>query len=143
MENHQPPAETSLLGLGLAWTRIGYVVLALATTAFLMTLLLRPVAYGPATMLPPDATYKLISNDPQMKVYLRGTPLAALSVFLLVFSALAGLAWTLADVFDRRKRFVWLLPMFVCPLIMGLHALPLALYIFFGRETPNADESVK
>ena len=85
--------------------------------------------------------YRLIGGG-QGGAALKPTALGAVGVFLMVFAALVGLVWTLVDVVDRRKRFVWLLPMFVCPLVFSLQALPLALYIFYGRETIGHGEAV-
>jgi hypothetical protein len=75
-------------------------------------------------------------------ILLKADPLAALTIFLYIFGALAAFVWTFVDVIERQKRFVWLLPMFICPL-MGLHVLPFAIYLFFGRETPAEDLGVK
>lgn len=140
MEEPQPPAPTpqSLLGLGPAWTRIGYGVLALTVAALALLFFVHPfIPYTPKGAAPEG--YKLVGGE--KGVYLRASPIGAASVFLLVFSALAALAWTLADIVDRRKRFVWLLPMFICP-FMGLHALPFALYLFYGRETEGPNDNV-
>lgn len=151
MEEGQPqivdrPSEAlpSLLGLGAAWTRIGYGVLGLSVVALAAIVLVRP-AYG----LPPGAHvpagYHLISGKNFAKdggMVVLASPLGFASVFVWVFSALASFAWTFVDLVDRRKRFVWLLPMFICP-FTGLHALPLALYIFFARETLGHSEGVK
>lgn len=176
----EPPAPTprSLLGLGVAWTRIGYAVLALATVAFLLNLLVRPLvpvqALAPLAAGAPAPAGTTLVDTPKGKVAvpqgfemayeggfaqaypagyrligggkggaaLKPTALGAGSVFLMVFAALVGLVWTLVDIVDRRKRFVWLLPMFICPLVFSLQALPLALYIFFGRETIGHGEGV-
>lgn len=144
IENPQDAAPTSLLGLGVAWTRVGYGVLVLAALALVGLVVLRP-AYG----LPPGGHvpegYRLIAGKDLAKeggMVVRASALGIASVFLWVFSALASFAWIFADVVDRRKRFVWLLPMFICPLT-GLHALPLALYLFYGRETIGHGEGVK
>ena len=179
MQESPAPTPRPLLGLGQAWTRIGYAVLALATLSFLLNLLVRPLvpvqALNPlkAGEAAPAGTsivdtpkgkvavpqgfemayqggfaqaypvgYRLIGGG-QGGAALKPTALGAGSIFLMVFSALIGLVWTLVDVIDRRKRFVWLLPVFVCPLVFALQALPLALYLFVGRETVGHGEGVQ
>jgi hypothetical protein len=139
MAERQPPP--SLLGLGLPWTRTGYGVGIILVIAFVLMVVVHPVqAYSgrPPAVL---SGYKAFPGKGG-GILLKADPLAALTVFLYVFGALAAFAWTFADVIDRQKRFVWLLPMFICPL-MGLHVLPFALYLIFGRETPVADPGVK
>ena len=138
MEDPQRQKTFSLLGLGTAWTRVGYGVLVLTIVALALLFIVHPfVPYNPKGATPEG--YKLVGGE--KGVYLKASPLGAASVFFLIFSALAALVWTLADIVDRRKRFVWLLPMFVCP-FMGLHALPFALYLFYGRETEGVGDSV-
>ncbi len=138
MADPQSPKNVSLLGLGPAWTRVGYGVLVLTIVALVLLFTVHPFLPHKAGDVAP-AGYKLVGGA--QGVYLKAAPIGAASVFLLVFSALAALVWTLADVVDRRKRFVWLLPMFVCP-FMGLHALPFALYLFYGRETEGPSDNV-
>lgn len=177
MDLSQPPVENpqSLLGLGIAWTRVGYGVLLLALIAFGLNLLVRPIL--PIQLLTPlsvstKATsgtslvdtpkgkvavpkgYQIaVADNGEVQVYplgysliggkeggapLKTSAMGMISLFVIVFSGLAGVVWMLADIVDRRKRFVWLLPMAICPVLGVLHALPLALYLFFARETPVA-----
>ena len=139
MDERQTPF--SLLGLGRPWTRVGYVLLFFCVVSFVLWHALHPVLpYVKGGAIP--AGYRLMDNK-DGGVLLLSSPLGAVSVFLMIFSALAAFIWTLVDLLDRKKRFVWLLPLFICPFVMGLHALPLALYLFFGRETPVADPGVK
>lgn len=139
MQESDVPTPRSLLGLGQAWTRIGYAVLLLAVVSLVLGFAVHPILNLAKGAAVPDG-YRLIAKG-EGAPYLKTTPEGMVAIFLLVFSALAGLAWTFVDIVDRRKRFVWLLPMFVCP-FTGLHALPLALYIFFGRETIGHGEGV-
>lgn len=142
MNDQTPPP--SLLGLGPAWTRVGYGVLALAVVAFLLNLFVHPLLpLAPGAVLPHG--YRLL-GDPSGKqggAALLGSPLGAISLFTMLFSALAGFAWTLVDIVDRRKRFGWLMPMFVCPLMGSLQAIALALYLFIGRETSAPKDGVQ
>jgi hypothetical protein len=139
MAERQP--TPSLLGLGLPWTRVGYCILLICAAAFVLWNVLHPVLpYAKGGAIP--SGYRLVANK-DGGLLLLASPLGALSVFLMIFSALTAFVWTFVDVIDRQKRFVWLLPMFVCPLVMGLHVLPFALYLFSGRETPVADPGVK
>ncbi len=143
MDNGQSSVENrvSLLGLGRPWTRVGQVVFALCVISFVMWRFMNPLLpYVKGEAIP--LGYRLVSNK-DGGFLLRASIWGALSVFLLVFSGIGAFVWTFADIIDRRKRFVWLLPMFICPFFLGLHALPLGLYLFFGRETPVPDESVK
>ena len=71
------------------------------------------------------------------------TPLGVFGVFMLVFSPLTAFVWTIVDVVDRRKRFVWLLPLFVCPFFYMLQVLPFALYLFYGREVASTESGVQ
>lgn len=134
----------SLLGLGIGWTRVGFVVLALSVLALVLNIAVHPVlSVLPGASVP--GGYHLVAGKPGAKdggMAVRESSLGFASVFVIVFSALAGLVWTFTDLIDRRKRFVWLLPAFICPLVGTLHALPLALYLFFGRETRGHGEGV-
>jgi hypothetical protein len=143
MENGQssPESHVSLLGLGRPWTRVGQGVFVLCILAFVMWRVMNPILpYVKGDLVP--VGYRLVSNK-DGGFFLRASIWGAISVFLLVFSGLGAFVWTFADIIDRRKRFVWLLPMFICPFIFGLQALPLGLYLFFGRETPDPDQNVK
>lgn len=183
MEDRQSPIEKrqsprSLLGLGVAWTRVGYGVLVLAVLALALSLLVRPavpaaevgalkvgaaVPVGQTAVETPKGRvavppgFQVMVDGEDILAYPQGyrlaggrgggiallpTPLGMASLVLIVFSVLTGFVWTLVDVVDRRRRFVWLIPMFVCPLVGVLHAIPLALYLFYGRETPDPDANV-
>ncbi len=150
MEEGQTTGDTpqpvpSLLGLGKAWTRVGQGVLALAVLAFALNFTVHPVLPLPPGAHVP-AGYHLVAGKDLAKaggMAVLASPLGFGSVLVIVFSALAGFVWTFVDVFDRRKRFVWLLPAFICPLVGTLHALPLALYLFYGRETIGHSEGVQ
>jgi hypothetical protein len=136
-----PAGIVSLLGLGPAWTRVGYGVLALTVLAFAFWQIAHPILPAvKGAAVPPG--YRLIANKDGGWLLL-ATPLGMASVFFHVFAALACFVWTLVDVVDRRRRFVWLMPMFVCPFVQALQALPLALYLFYGRETPEAGTNVQ
>ena len=138
------PSSRSLLGLGPAWTRIGYVLLVLAVVALVLNLTVHPVlSLQPGAKLPEG--YRVVAGKSLAKeggMAVRASTLGVASVLVIVFSALSAFVWTFVDVFDRRKRFVWLLPAFICPLVGTLHALPLALYLFYGRETLGHGEGV-
>jgi hypothetical protein len=138
MAERQPP--TSLLGMGLQWTRVGYGVGVVILVAFILLIVVSPVKSYAGN--PPNLTGYKVFPGKEGGVLLKASGLAAFTVFLYVFGALAAFVWTFVDLIDRQKRFVWLLPMFVCPL-MGLHVLPFAVYLFFGRETPVAESGVK
>lgn len=143
MDNGQSSAESSvsLLGLGKPWTRVGQVLFVLCILTFVMWRVTNPVMpYTKGEALPEG--YRLVSNK-DGGFLLRASIWGAASIFLLIFSGIGSFVWTFADLIDRKKRFVWLLPMFVCPFISGLHALPLGLYLFFGRETPSTETNVK
>lgn len=134
----------SLLGLGVAWTRVGYGVLALAVLALVLLAVVRPVYTIPPKGIPPEG-YRVVAGKDLAKeggMALRASTMGFVSVFLWVFSALAAFVWILADIVDRRKRFIWLLPMFICPLT-GLHALPLALYLFLARNVAAEKSGVQ
>ncbi|RYG25024.1 hypothetical protein EON82_08600 [bacterium] len=138
MAERQPPP--SLLGLGQPWTRVGYGVAAIIVLAFVLMVFVNPVK--PYSGLVPSLVgYKNFPGNGG-GILLKATPLAALTVFLYIFGALAAFVWTFADIIDRQRRFVWLLPLFICPL-MGLHIVPFALYLFFGRETLGGSTNVK
>jgi len=134
MAERQPPS--SLLGLGLPWTRVAYGVGVILLVGFVLLIVVQPM-HAYAGQPPTLNGYKALPGK-EGGILLRATPLAAFTVFLYIFGALAAFVWTFVDIIDRQKRFVWLLPMFICPL-MGVQILPFALYLFFGRETPNAD----
>ncbi len=178
-ESRRSDAPSSLLGLGRAWTRVGYVVLFLAALAFVLNLTVRPIqavqiltplsgkqtaSVGSATLdtpkgkvvVPPGFQAETVDGMVQAfplgyrliggkggGIALKPTAVGVTSVFLYIFSALASFVWTFVDIVDRRKRFVWLLPLFICPLVASLHALPLALYLFFARETLGHSEGVQ
>ena len=140
----EPTTPPSTLGLGPAWTRIGYGVLALAVVALLGLVFVRPAFALPAGgSVPPG--YRLIAGNDVAKeggMVVRASVLGVVALFAWIFSALATFVWTLVDVIDRKKRFVWLIPLSVCP-FTGLHFIPLALYLFFGRETVGHGEGVR
>lgn len=136
-----PTPPPSLLGLGRAWTRVGYAILALSVLAFVLYVGFRPFLPLEAGKAVPTG-YRLLGGKGSATC-INTSPGGIASVVSLLFSGLAGLVWTFVDVVDRRKRFVWLLPMFICPLVQALHALPLALYLFYGRETIGHGEGVK
>lgn len=130
----------SLLGLGPAWTKVGYGVFALALASLVLGFLAHPFLPMPAGGAIP-AGYRALGGEGAPLV--NATPLGVAAVFLLVTSALASFVWTLIDIFDRKKRFVWLLPMCICPLVQGLHAIPLGLYLFVARNNVGHGEGVK
>jgi tetratricopeptide (TPR) repeat protein len=107
----------SLLGLGPAWTVIGTCVFWLSVGQ-LGLLIFHPFV---------NLSTQQLGRD----------PLSIFCLFLYVFVILASGFWTTVDVIDRRQKFLWLLPVWVCGLA-GLDVLPLALYLFLGRKIPNA-----
>ena len=119
---------------------MGYGVFALAVLSLVAGLLAHPFLPVEAGKAVP-AGYRALGGEGAPLV--NATPLGVAAVFLLVTSALAGFVWTLVDVFDRKKRFVWLLPVLICPLIQGLHAIPLGLYLFIARNNVGHGEGVK
>lgn len=127
--------------MGLQWTRVGYGVGLVILIGFILLLAVQPVKTYAGN--PPTAPvgYKVFPGK-EGGILLKANTFAAITVFLYIFGALAAFVWTFVDLIDRQKRFVWLLPMFVCPL-MGLHVLPFAVYLFLGRETPVAESGVK
>lgn len=142
MQDHTPSNEPSpsLLGLGPAWTRVGYGILVLSVLAGILVFVVHPFLPAVERASAP-AGYKAIQGKGG-GFFLKASLDGVASVFLLVFSALAAMVWTFVDVVDRKKRFIWLVPMVVCPFILALHALPLALYLIWARETRGASEDV-
>ena len=106
--DNQPP---SVLHLGVAWTRVGYGVFVLCVLCSTL----------------------MVIHNPFPNAHLRHDTLSMIAVFLWPFSGLASLFWMIADIIDRRERFIWLLPVWICCLV-ALPALPLALYLFWGRN---------
>ncbi|HWD40853.1 MAG TPA: tetratricopeptide repeat protein [Fimbriimonas sp.] len=100
-----------LIGLGKAWTNGGYVLLGLC---FLQALL-------------------LLIHSPYTTTGLRADNLSIFVVFAWITTGLLVMSWMIFDVIDRKMRFVWLLPIFICGLT-GLVGLPLAFYMFVGRR---------
>lgn len=114
-------------------------MLVLSVLALILWHTVHPMLILPDKNVPEG--YKMVAaKDANMAV--RASGLGVVSIFLLVFSGIAGFGWMLVDLVDRRKRFVWILPMLVCVFLQALHALPLALYLFIGRETPARDLDV-
>jgi tetratricopeptide (TPR) repeat protein len=100
-----------LLHLGDAWTKIGFGVTGYCVFSFAF-LIFHPFFDG-----------KALKHD----------PLSILAFLLYVTSGIAAVFWTLIDVIDRREKFVWLLPMWVCG-FMAIPALPLSLYLAIRRK---------
>jgi apolipoprotein N-acyltransferase len=76
----------------------------------------------------------LVAHNPiSNHTTLNRDPLSVAVIFLWLFSGVFSLFWMFVDLFDRKKRFVWLLPISACG-ICGLAGLPLALYLFMGRK---------
>jgi tetratricopeptide (TPR) repeat protein len=101
-----------ILGLGVAWTRIGWGLLALCVIEDV-----------------------LLATHPPFTAagHMRADSLAVLATFMWIFTGLASLFWMFLDIFDRRKRFVWLLPLSICG-IAGLPVIFLGLYLWIGRR---------
>jgi hypothetical protein len=64
---------------------------------------------------------------------LRHDPLSILAVFGWITCGLMALFWMVIDIIDRRKKFAWLLPIWVCG-ISAMVWVPLALYLFVARK---------
>jgi tetratricopeptide (TPR) repeat protein len=104
-----------LLNLGPAWTYVGYGVLVLCLASSILLLVHNPLALNPKTSL------------------IRHDLLSVFSLFLHIVTGLMAMFWMLVDIIDRRDRFVWLLPIWICCFV-GIPFLPLALYMFVGRR---------
>lgn len=100
--------QPHVLGLGTPWTRIGYGLLALCVLEDLLLIVHAPFAHDLKPR--PDA-------------------LSVLGIFLWIFVGIATVFWMFLDIFDRRKRFVWLLPLSICGLV-GLPIVFLGLYLW-------------
>ena len=109
-------------GMNKPWDAIGYCILGLAVVVALLWIFAKPIA----------PTGKLMPNSKLPDVELVKTPLAMLTVFLTIFSDVATFLWILADIVDRRSKYIWLMPLIPFG-YFGLHAIPLGLYHFFGR----------
>jgi len=109
-------APVHVLGLGPAWTLVGYGLVPYCVLSFAFLLFV-----------------PFISSSTGSSVVMKQGPLPMLSFFLYVTQALACFLWTLFDVIDRREKFVWLLPIFVCG-FSALPLLPLCLYLAFRRK---------
>jgi hypothetical protein len=107
---YEPPKP--LIGLGRPWTNVGKGLLALCVVE--TSLLAAHVPFTPAMQPKHDV-------------------LSVASLFLYVFCGLACVFWMTVDLIDRRERFLWLLPIWVCGLA-ALPALPLAFYLFVVRK---------
>jgi tetratricopeptide (TPR) repeat protein len=100
-----------ILHLGEAWTYVGFVLCAYCIVSFTV----------------------LIFHPFVDEKGLRHESGAIVSFFLYVTSGLAAVIWTLIDIIDRREKFVWLLPMWVCG-FAALPVLPLSLYLAFRKK---------
>lgn len=109
-------------GRELLWTRIGQVLMGLATIVAISLF-----AHPPAA-----PTGKQMPKGQLPDVALRTDSISQLIVFLLIVSALSTFLWMIVDIVDRRKRFSWIVPLLICGM-MGLNIVPLAMYFFIGR----------
>jgi hypothetical protein len=105
------------------WTRIGQVLMGLATV----------VAISMFAHPPAAPTGKQVPKGQLPDVALRTDSLSQTLIFLLIVSALSTFVWMIVDIVDRRKRFSWIVPLFICGM-MGLNIVPLAMYFFIGRK---------
>jgi tetratricopeptide (TPR) repeat protein len=102
--------EIHILNLGDAWTRIGFVLAGYCVLSFIYVV-----------------AHPFVTNEG------KPDPHNKLSFFLYITAGLGTLFWTLIDVIDRRDKFVWLLPMFVCG-VTALPVLPLTLYLALRKR---------
>jgi tetratricopeptide (TPR) repeat protein len=122
---HRPGYENPdphLFGFGVGWTRVGYALLGVSVVVLLLWQFHNPLVAVKAT------------TAKSAPFALRTDVLSQITVFLYVTTLIANVSWTIFDVIDRRKRFVWVLPMLVCSCTWALGAIPLALYLFYGRK---------
>gem|GEM_PF-5729386 len=115
-EGVQPGPDTpipSVLGLGPAWTNIGYGLFALSF-AQLVFLIAHPFINFQTQMLNRD-------------------PLSVACLMLYLFMIIATTFWTTVDIVDRKQKFLWLLPVWVCGMA-SLVPIPLGFYLFVGRK---------
>jgi tetratricopeptide (TPR) repeat protein len=108
-------AEVHVLHLGEAWTRVGFGVCAFCVFSFIY-ILYHPILGGSGTSFA-----------------LRPDPASKLSFFLYVTSGLAAVFWTLIDIIDRREKFVWLLPVWICGFV-AMPVLPLTFYLALRKK---------
>jgi tetratricopeptide (TPR) repeat protein len=101
-----------VLHLGEAWTKVGFGLVAFCIFSFMYV-----------TFCPFLGVGGVLRHDLNAKF----------SLFLYISSALACDFWILVDVIDRREKFVWLLPIWVCGFV-ALPVLPLAFYLALRRK---------
>jgi len=118
-----------LTGMERPWLSIGYGLLV--ACAVLAVLMLVHLPIGP--------TGKTLKNGMQ-DINIRPDSVSAFVLFVWLTCGIATFMWMLADIVDRRKRITWLIPIFVCGWL-GMQALPLALYLFVGRNLAEGSGS--
>lgn len=101
-----------VLGLGEQWTWIGIGLLAVCVIEDVLLIAHNPISNG-----------HVLGRD----------PLSVVAIALWIFTAVFSLFWIFIDLIDRRKKFVWLLPVSACGLC-ALPGLPIALYLWVGRR---------
>jgi tetratricopeptide (TPR) repeat protein len=101
-----------VLGLGVAWTRVAYGLLVLCVVQLGL----------------------LLFHPPFRDTGFNRDLLSVLATFVWIFTSLACIFWMTVDIVDRREKFVWLLPVWICG-IAALPGLPLAAYVFLARKS--------
>lgn len=112
-----------MYGFEKAWTAIGYVFLAIAVVLAVLMFVHFPA--GP--------TGKPVPKGEMPDVNLRTDSLSIFVFFLAIASGLLTFMWMFIDMIDRRIRFTWLVPLTIC-CMLGMNAVPLAMYMFIGRR---------
>lgn len=106
---------------GSEWFRLGWAIVALGAVSAILWKVHNPI--------------HLPANFPQPggQIFLERDPLSIAAVLMLVTSAIGSFLFVLIDIIDRRKGFIWVLPMFVC-CFCGCQCLPLSLYLFMNKQ---------
>lgn len=123
MKPQTPHLLPWMRGKEALWNRVGQVIMGLATVVAISMFVHPPAA----------PTGKQVPKGQLPDVALRTDSLSQALIFLLIVSALATFVWMIVDIVDRRKRFSWVVPLFICGM-MGLNIVPLAMYFFIGRK---------
>lgn len=109
---------------GPAWTTIGWIICGAAILASAGVQGLQPV------YLEQVETGKSVLDG----IRLHRDPFSVFLVFFMIVSSVGSYAWVLTDLYDRRGRITWTVPMMICTFCGCLVGLPHALYMAIGRR---------
>jgi tetratricopeptide (TPR) repeat protein len=113
-----------LAGMERGWHAVGWTLLAADVALGVLMLVHLPMQTN-GHVTPPAKLPDVVLRTDSLSIFI---------VFLYIVTWVCTFMWMFVDIIDLRRRFSWLVPFLACS-ILGFTALPLALYMFLGRQT--------